>query len=118
MKRTRGSVLVQVLMTAVVVAIIAAGMMNLLLMRSQSIKREDERSTATARTQGALNAIVSGWAHLGGQSCVAVTGFTKAGGGAGSCNCTYTANDGTGIAISASSFGGGCRLDINAPPAL
>jgi type II secretory pathway pseudopilin PulG len=117
-KRERGSVLVQVLMTAVIVAVIAAGMMNLLLMRSQSIQREEERTTATGRTHGALNAVVSGWANNGGLDCTGVPGYTMGGGTAGSCNCTYTSTDGTGIVITATSAGGSCSLSINAPPAL
>jgi len=89
--KKKGSVLVQVLMTAVIVSIIAAGMMTLLLMRSQAIKRAQGTAAGTAMANGGLNAILSGWGAAGGVNCSAVTGYTMTGGSAGQCNCTYTA---------------------------
>ncbi|MBI5239502.1 MAG: hypothetical protein HY926_03450 [Elusimicrobia bacterium] len=114
MKRQKGSVLVQVLMTAVVVSIIAAGMMHLLLMRSQSIKRDEDRMVGTARGQGAVMAVFSGWAANGGTNCTAVPGFTLNSGVAGSCACTYTANDGTGTTVTATSGATHCNLSLKA----
>ena len=113
MQSLRGSVLVQVLLAAVVVSIIAAGMMNLMLMRSTSVKRDQDRAAGTARTGGGLNAIIRGWVAAGGVTCSPVTGFTFNSGSAGNCNCTYTAMDGTGTTICA---GAGCNPAAGTSP--
>ena len=113
MKRMKGSVLVQVLMTAVIVSIIAAGMMNLMMMRAQAVKRSQEGAAGAGRTNMGLNAIISGWGTAGGVNCSPVVGFTLNSGSAGSCNCTYTAQDGSLTTVCA---GTGCAPALGTNP--
>lgn len=122
MKRRTGSVLVQVLMTAVIVSIIAAGMMQILLMRAQSIKRDEQRISGTAKTHLYYNAIMREWSERGIQ-CYQGTnigGVTGLNGGnqtvaPGACACTYTTPDGATL-TSVSSSGLSCALTIPAQP--
>ena len=122
MNRRTGSVLVQVLMTAVIVSIIAAGMMQILLMRAQSIKRDEQRISATAKTHLYYNAIMREWSErkiqcYQGNNIGGVTGLN--GGNQttapGSCACTYTTPDGATL-TSVSSSGLSCALTIPAAP--
>lgn len=117
MRKTRGSVLVQVLMTAVLVSIIAAGMLHLLLLRSQAIKRSHESAAGAARSNLGFDAILASWAAAGGKSCSATPeGFsTVAAGTPGACNCIYQRGD---IYITAASSGGKCGLSIKSTPPL
>ncbi|MCX5793950.1 MAG: hypothetical protein NTY77_00455 [Elusimicrobia bacterium] len=121
MRKMKGSVLVQVLMTAVIVSIIAAGMMHLLLLRSQAIKRGQDSTVTTATTNSGLDAILAIWSKNGGVNCSGTpAGFTATVPGTpGGCNCTYS--DGkTIITATATSSGGGarCGLSINSKAPL
>ena len=114
MNKTKGSVLVQVLMTAVIVSIIAAGMMNLMLMRAQAVKHAQDGAAGAAKTNMGLNAIISGWGTAGGQNCSTVPGYSGGGGASvGTCNCTYTSLDGTNTTVCA---GTGCTPALSTNP--
>lgn len=113
MNRKKANALVQVLLAAVVASVIVAGMMNLTLMRSTAIKRDDDRAAGAARTSGSLGAIVSAWSEAGGVNCSAVDGYTLSGGTPGGCDCTYTATDGSGTTVCA---GSGCSPAVSTNP--
>ena len=103
--KKRGSVLVQVLMTSVVVAIIAAGIMQMMLMRSQTIARAQQRTEGTVNATSAFNTILNRWAET---KTICASGVPGMSGGTsttppGTCNCSYTAtsSDGTALTICA-----------------
>jgi hypothetical protein len=102
MRKMKGSVLLQVLLTAVVVCLIAAGMMNLVMLRATAVKRAQQGISGNARAQSYLNAIVQDWStsqiichnntNIGG-----ITGLSVSAGGQasapGACGCSYTTPD-------------------------
>lgn len=92
MRKMKGSVLIQVLMTAVIVSVIAAAMMNLILLRAAAIKRGQDSAAGTALANSGMDTILASW-NANNTSCYnAVPGF--AGGSSasppGNCGCSYT----------------------------
>jgi hypothetical protein len=119
MKKMKGSVLVQVLMTAVIVAIIAAGMMNLLLLRAQALKHAQSGAAGVALTNSGLDDILASW-NLHRTSCYnSVPDFT---GGStnvppGNCSCQYNGSiNGNTVSITVTGSMPNCSLSINATP--
>jgi len=89
--RKKGSVLIQVLMTAVVVAVIATGMMQLLLLRSTLLKRNQDSAAGRANTVGQMNNQISGCATgADPANCKPDPSCT---GSPGNFKCTYTSTN-------------------------
>ena len=119
MVRRAGSISVQVLMTAVVVAIIAAGMINLILLRSAAIKRAQGAAAGGALANSGLAAILVSWNAAGGVNCSAVSGYAMTG-SSGNCDCRYTSLTGSttfcaGTGCNPAAGTSPCALTIVAP---
>ena len=113
MKKRTGSVLVHVLVTSVIVSVIAAGLMQMMLMRATIQARASEGAVARKKTESAFNTIMTRWNEA--QRCAqGVPGFSG-GNASGNCNCNYTSTDGT-ITAGTTLVGTRCRLDIEATP--
>jgi|GEM_PF-5740502 len=117
MKKMTGSVLVQVLMTAVIVSIIAAGMMNLLLLRATAIKHAQGGAAGNAAVNSGLDAILASWSVHDTSCYNSVPGYT--GGSAasppGNCSCSYISSDGK-TTITVTGTAPNCALAISATP--
>ncbi|HAM36826.1 MAG TPA: hypothetical protein DEB40_13470 [Elusimicrobia bacterium] len=92
LKKRAGTALVHVLMTALVVSIIAAGMMQMLLLRSRVIARSVEGLQARKEAEKEMYHVVAAWnaANGGaGATCGPIPGYTIISGSPGTCNCKY-----------------------------
>ncbi|MDX6770259.1 MAG: hypothetical protein SF051_12060 [Elusimicrobiota bacterium] len=88
----RGSVLIHVLMTGVVVAVIAAGLMRMTMLRYVASARATGGATARKQADAALNRALTYWNNAN-IVCSAVPGYTCSPTYAtspGTCNCTCT----------------------------
>lgn len=110
----RGSVLVHVLMTGVVVAIIAAGLMRMTMLRYVASTRAAGGAQARRAADSALNRALTYWNsanivcanNIPGYSCSPASIASP-----GTCNCTCTSGSGATIVVS----GGGappCNVSI------
>lgn len=112
---SRGSVLVHVLMTGVIVAIIAAGLMRMTMLRYIASARATSGVAARRQADAALNRALTYWNSVN-IVCSAVPGYNCApisGSAPGTCNCTCTPTLGTEATIVVS--GGGappCNINI------
>lgn len=114
----RGSVLVHVLMTGVVVAIIAAGLMRMTMLRYVASARATGGTQARRHTDAALNRALTYWNQnnivcgnsIPGYSCAPASVTSP-----GTCNCTCTSAGNATIRVT----GGGappCSIEIESPP--
>ncbi|MBI3553302.1 MAG: hypothetical protein HY077_12475 [Elusimicrobia bacterium] len=92
--KQKGSVLAYVLVLAVVVMIISAGLARLMLVRSMATQRLADGISKTKSDDGSVMALVSAWTQSGlNQACdvatAATVGYTCAPGTA-PCTCTCT----------------------------
>ena len=117
----RGSVLLHVMLTGVVVALIAATLLRMTLLRYQMGARSERVLKEKRDDQGALAAVMSAWnanisAAVPNPACSATpAGFTCAGIVAGTCGCSCT-QTATGVTVSAAGpVGGPCHLALISP---
>ena len=115
----QGFVLMQVLVTALIVAIIAAGIIQVVLLRSTIQARTEQGNAAHQDAQGAFNKIMTAWNQNNGQVCSPVGGW-GAGGTPGTCGCQYsngniTVTTCTGNNCTPSAQPGTCGLQMTAP---
>lgn len=118
----RGSVLVHVLMTGVVVAVIAAGLMRLTMLRYVASARAAGGAQARRTADAALNKALTYWNatnivcgnNVPGYSCSPASGASP-----GLCNCTctpFTATDATIVVTDPDGTPGPpCNLSVQAP---
>ena len=83
----QGFVLTQVLVTAIIVAIIAAWIIQVVLLRNTVQARVEQGNAARQNDQGAFATIMTAWNQTG-QICAAVPGWGA--GNPGVCNCSYS----------------------------
>jgi hypothetical protein len=112
----KGSVLVHVLITTIIVVVIATGMAQMLMLRYAATFRDQDGLSKKRQTEGTFGRVTSYWntngfcsSPGGGISCSGVTASCAA------CTCTITAIaphtvNGT---LSASGTYPACRLTIN-----
>lgn len=112
----RGHVLVQVLITSVIVSIMAAGLMQLVMLRYTLVSRGAEGATKKAQAAAAFNTLLVEWNVPGVGRCASVptAGWTCAGGGAGSCSCTCT-KSGEPQVVVGPAVGAECPISVNVP---
>jgi hypothetical protein len=118
LKKMKGSVLIQVLLTAVIVSIIAAGMMNLILLRATAIKRSQAGATGLANANSGLDAILATWSTQNTKCFNPVPGYTGGSSASppGNCSCTYASqSNGTIITVTSGGVLGTCNLSISSP---
>jgi Tfp pilus assembly protein PilX len=126
----RGTVLLHVLVTSALVAVIAATLLRMTLLRAQATARSAQVVQAKRTGGSALDNLIQAW-NQNNQNCssapVAPPDFTCVG-AAGSCNCTCTAVAGSTFysfnAVTGQAYpqvrawmnGGVCQLDIISAP--
>lgn len=87
----KGHVLVQVLITSVIVSIMAAGLMQLVMLRYTVMSRGAEGATKKAQATAAFNTLMVEWNVPGsGGRCSNQAGWNCGGFTDGRCNCTCT----------------------------
>ncbi len=107
--KKKGSVLIQVLVTAMIVAVIAAGIIQVVLMRGTIQARTEQGAGARQQAEGTLNTIMTAW-NLANNTCVDAPGLVRTG-GPGGCSCSYTAANGT-----TACAGTGCNPPLGTNP--
>lgn len=112
----RGSILLHVMVTAVLVSIFAAGIMRLALLRQQMSARGALALEEKRDDTGALSAVVSQWSTVQGQqsACSGAppgwTGCSNAAAYPNNCNCSCSGPNG--VTVTAFLNGGQCQLTI------
>lgn len=117
--RERGSILLSVMVSAVLVAIISAGIMRMAMFRYKMASRSQYVLQEKRDDQGAMAAVVSAWSTNPAQN--SACSVTPPGWGActntsaypNNCNCTCT-QPVTGVQVVAALSGGVCTLTIGA----
>ncbi len=115
-KARRGSVLVHVLVTSVLVSIIAAGLVRMLLLRYTAVERLSSGAAGKKLAESSLHRLVSAW-NAANTVCASVPGSGFSCNPAslappGTCNCVCA---GGGSTVAASIAGGKCRLTVTTP---
>ena len=92
--RERGSILLHVMVTGAVMALIAATLLRMTMLRYQVSSRSQKILAENNDNQAVLSSILKAWNSAnggGGQTCanVVIAGYAYAG-TPGTCNCTYT----------------------------
>ena len=106
----RGSVLVHVLVTGVVVAFIAAGMLRMVMMNYIAVDRVAKGTANRKEAEAMLNRAITYW-NISGQVCSNIPGGFNCTGAPGTCNC-YCPNAGTIPRIYARMDAGQCKVDL------
>lgn len=117
----RGNIMVHVLVTAIIVMIIAAGLMKLVMVRYVAIQRVNDGGNNKRVAEAAVAAVVGRWS-IAGRSCMDLPaggswGWTS--GPAAGCACAMSATitvNGTSQAVTVTSTAGTgtqCRLSVN-----
>lgn len=105
----RGSVLVHVLITSVLVSVIAVGLVQMVMSRHTLLARSTQGAANQKQTERGFNSLMSFWNIGGNGVCSSGAGYTCTG-AAGTCGCTCTS---TGQAtIVSATVGGACRIQI------
>jgi hypothetical protein len=117
LRTERGSILVHVLMTGIVVALIAATLLRMSMLRYQMAGRAEKVLKEKRDDQAALASIMTAWNANGTSQaqCSApvppgFSGCLNAAAPPANCNCTCTRFDG--LTVQASLVGGVCQLNI------
>ena len=90
----RGSVMIHVLITAIVVSIIAAGLARMLLLRAQVVNRSATSTANRKLAEGALSRVISAW-NKTNSFCTSFPGYTCS--GAASCGTSVCTCNPTGV---------------------
>ncbi len=121
-KSEKGSVLIFVLVTSVVIAIIAAGLTRMMIMRAYASQRLQESNVNKKKAEAGINLVTSGWnaAGPGNSVCAPVAGYACTAGlcTPGTCDCTMTVNppDSTQATVVAAVQNGNCTISATTPP--
>lgn len=115
-RNERGSILLHILVTSVVVSIIAAGIMRLALFRAQMATRGALVLQEKRDDTGALAAVASQWSTVPGKQS-ACSGAPPGWGGCSNAaaypsNCACTCTGPNGVVVTAALAGGLCKLSI------
>jgi len=111
MKNKRGSVLVHVLIMGVIMAIIAAGLMSVMMLQYKVTGRMEQGSEAKKRAEVALAKIISNWNENGYCTSTNLSGYSSC---AFTAPCTCTCSGSGMPTITGASVGGSCQIKINA----
>lgn len=111
MKGERGSVLVQVLITTVVVSTIAAGLMQLALLSYTVTARAAGSAALKKRAESSFNALMVQW-NLSGV-CTSLAGEYNCVLAGINCTCTPTGTDSP--VVTAQNAGGSWTVSVNVP---
>ena len=114
----RGSVILHVLVTGVAVALIAALLLRMTMLRFVVTSRSHKASQMKRYDEAALARLNSNWASVGILSANNVPGYTSAPASAsppGTCGCTCTPSSAGDPTVITNSFGGACQLSIRSP---
>ena len=112
----KGSVMVHVLITSVIVSLIAAGLMRMSLARATATSRANEGAATKKKAEAAFAQILPYWAQNGLCSSGIPGGWSCSGSVVGSCGCTCTNAVGNQPLIETELVNGSCELTITAPP--
>lgn len=111
----RGSVILHMLITGVVVALIAAMLLRLTMLRVMMTSRSHKAAQMKRYDEAALARIHSFWASAGGAPCANnVPGYSCAG-TPGACNCTCTPASAGDPTVTVTGALPSCKLSIVSP---
>jgi hypothetical protein len=117
----KGSILVHVLITTVIVATICAGLAQMLMLRWTTSARATQGSGGRVSDTAAFSNVLQAW-NASNQVCSGVTGFSCSGGGCGAnlCNCvmapspacTCSGTNSCQGTLTAALSGGRCKITV------
>ncbi len=108
----RGSVLVHVLITGVIVAFIASGLLHMVLMNYVAVDRASKGAQNRKEAESMLNRALTYW-NLANAVCANIPGGLNCSGTPGTCACTCPAGAvAPAPRIVAAVIGGQCRVDL------
>jgi hypothetical protein len=111
-KNTHGSVLVHVLMTAVLVALIAASLLRVVMLRSTIASRGTQILRNKRYDEATLNKVMSYWNSVNQVCANNIPGYT-CDGAPGACNCQCVPANSKESVVVARDVGGNCQLTIS-----
>jgi len=114
--KNKGSVLVHVLMTGVVVAIVSAGILRLARLRYLSAQRAATSAQNRKQDEGVLNRAITSWNQNG--LCSTILGsptLSCSGVAVGNCGCSCS---GGGISVTTSGSASSCKIVITSQDPL
>lgn len=115
----RGSVLVHVLVTGVIVCVIAAGLARMLLLRYAAVQRVQEGTAGRKSAEGGLNRLLGVWNRTnivcsniagGGYTCSPASVSSP-----GTCNCTCTGGAGDPTVVVSGGGAPPCTVTATSP---
>ena len=110
----RGSVILHILVSGVVVALVAAMLLRMAMLRYQITSRSHKAAQMKRMDESALARLTSNWAS--GQVCDNFPGYTCAGSVPGSCGCTCPpTNSNEPLILTGASGAAPCQLTIQSP---
>lgn len=115
LKNDKGYVLIHVLITSILVAIIAAGLMSVMMLQYQVTIRAEQGSKGRKGAEAGLSRIVSAWNANG--FCTDISGTYDCSGSPSlaTCTCTCTAIAGGMPAITVSGSAPPCTIALASP---
>ena len=112
----RGSILLHVMVTGVLIAVITASFMRMTMLRYQMVSRSTNILQEKRNNQGALASVLASWNPTNSVCGSVPAGYTCGAMTAGTCNCTCTQGSGSTLqTVSAQNVGGVCVLTITSP---
>lgn len=118
--RAKGSVLIHVLITSVIVAVISAGLMRMVLLNYTATQRAAEGVQGRKSAESSLDRMVAAWSQTN-SFCASFTGYACSGvsnnvcGGTGAQVCTCTPTNAAEPTIKVCLTGGNCKVKICTP---
>lgn len=106
----RGSVLIHVLITGVIVAFIASGLLNMVMMNYIAVDRATKGAQNRKEAEAMLQRALTYW-NKANQVCANIPGGFNCTGVPGTCSC-YCPNAGATPRIWARMVGGSCAVDL------
>lgn len=110
MSSPRGSVMIQVLVTALFIAIIATSIVRMRLQPATNAANSVARATEDFGERAALNRLQEVWIRLGSCASDASAGVSCSGSG---CSCACTVGS---VSVTATPQGGACALSFSPSP--
>ena len=111
MKNEKGSILVHVLVTGLVIAVIAAGILRITLQNYTAASRMSASEQARQNAEGALYVVMAAW-NTNNANCTGTSRVTIAN-NYGDCRCNGTI-DGVPFTASSTTVAGRCTLQVRA----
>jgi len=104
--------MLHVVVTGVVVALIAAMLLRVTMLRHLVITRSHKAAQMKRSDESSLARLQGTWNLTGNGVCTPFTGYSSCSGSPGACGCVCTPDSATDPVVTATPVGAACRIDI------